>query len=624
MKAKLRRFRNTLITSIALAGATVVQAGTLANCDETSLRTAISQGGTISIECDGVVSLTGTLVITNEVTLDGTGHHATISGGNSNRVFEVLPGASLTLVNIAVAHGRSTNGGGILNEGRLTLIGCLIATNTAQGISGTNGVKGTNGVVSTASNPVPLTPGGNGSDGEAGHDARGGGIHNKGTLTITSSRFLGNQALGGTGGNAGMGGGAGYGVDGFGRIRVCHSPGLAGNAGKGGDALGAALCNEGQATVTGTTFAENSARGGSGGWGGVGGVVPCAFMPLTFTPAGRGGSASGGAWFNSGSLRIEKSLLTRNIAWGGAGGDAPEVSGNMGTAPGGMGGNGFGGAGSDLGTNSLIDSTLEANQAKGGNSGFSSHASTFGCPYKGADGGDGLGGALFANSPIHLQNVTIWENQVEGGRAVATFPAGCPAEPNDQSYFLGTNGHALGNSLFTSNTIAVGNSILGGSIPSNQCVGPISDLGHNLNSDSSAVFTAATSRNNIDPFLGALADNGGPTRTRTPLPGSPAIDAGDDSSAPATDQRGVPRPQGTRTDIGAVEATFLTIKRLSGGSAQLRYGGIPEIPYTLEATPRLGDPWSEVETKTAGPTGTIQYTPVPSGIGERFFRVRSP
>ena len=37
------------------------------------------------------------------------------------------------------------------------------------------------------------------------------------------------------------------------------------------------------------------------------------------------------------------------------------------------------------------------------------------------------------------------------------------------------------------------------------------------------------------------------------LPGSPAIDAGDTSLAPATDQRGFPRPAGAAADIGAFE-----------------------------------------------------------------------
>jgi hypothetical protein len=39
------------------------------------------------------------------------------------------------------------------------------------------------------------------------------------------------------------------------------------------------------------------------------------------------------------------------------------------------------------------------------------------------------------------------------------------------------------------------------------------------------------------------------------LPGSPAIDAGDDSVCPKTDQRGITRPQGSHCDIGALEAT---------------------------------------------------------------------
>jgi predicted outer membrane repeat protein len=58
-----------------------------------------------------------------------------------------------------------------------------------------------------------------------------------------------------------------------------------------------------------------------------------------------------------------------------------------------------------------------------------------------------------------------------------------------------------------------------------------------------------------DAMLGPLADNGGPTLTHLPLPGSPAIDAGD-PAYPLTypyDQRGAPRVGGTRVDIGAVE-----------------------------------------------------------------------
>ena len=56
---------------------------------------------------------------------------------------------------------------------------------------------------------------------------------------------------------------------------------------------------------------------------------------------------------------------------------------------------------------------------------------------------------------------------------------------------------------------------------------------------------------NTEPMLGPLSDNGGPTQTLALLPGSPAINAGDDATARARDQRGYAR-NGT-SDIGAYE-----------------------------------------------------------------------
>jgi hypothetical protein len=57
----------------------------------------------------------------------------------------------------------------------------------------------------------------------------------------------------------------------------------------------------------------------------------------------------------------------------------------------------------------------------------------------------------------------------------------------------------------------------------------------------------------LDPKLGPLQDNGGATLTHALLPGSLAIDNADDGAAPSTDQRGVARPQGAASDIGAFE-----------------------------------------------------------------------
>lgn len=70
----------------------------------------------------------------------------------------------------------------------------------------------------------------------------------------------------------------------------------------------------------------------------------------------------------------------------------------------------------------------------------------------------------------------------------------------------------------------------------------------------------------VDPLLGPLQDNGGPTFTHALLAGSPAIDTGNPallgsggSACEATDQRGVARPQGSACDIGAYEATFQSV-----------------------------------------------------------------
>ena len=56
-----------------------------------------------------------------------------------------------------------------------------------------------------------------------------------------------------------------------------------------------------------------------------------------------------------------------------------------------------------------------------------------------------------------------------------------------------------------------------------------------------------------DPLLAPLGDYGGPTQTRPPLPGSPAIDNAGSFNPGGTDQRGFPRFFNNMLDIGAVE-----------------------------------------------------------------------
>lgn len=170
--------------------------------------------------------------------------------------------------------------------------------------------------------------------------------------------------------------------------------------------------------------------------------------------------------------------------------------------------------------------------------------------------------------------LTITSSTFSGNSA---FPGG--AISNDRSFLTITNSTFVGNSAvvggavynlnvgtvrvtsstFSNNTatqsgsalnseqalaITVENSLFAG----NGCAGPITDGGGNLDWPDSGCPGMSG-----DPQLQALGDNGGPTPTVALGPGSAAIDAASSLTCPATDQRGIARPQGTGCDVGAFE-----------------------------------------------------------------------
>src|SRR5262249_5019042 len=128
--------------------------------------------------------------------------------------------------------------------------------------------------------------------------------------------------------------------------------------------------------------------------------------------------------------------------------------------------------------------------------------------------------------------------------------------------------------------------------------------GHNLSSDSGSGFlTSPGDLINVNPLLGPLQDNGGPTRTHALLPGSPALEAGDNAEAPAYDQRGpgFPRIAGAAIDIGAFEvqpATVLGVVVNDGAPQRSRVtsltvtfsGGVTFDPGAFELLRQDGSP----------------------------------
>lgn len=119
-------------------------------------------------------------------------------------------------------------------------------------------------------------------------------------------------------------------------------------------------------------------------------------------------------------------------------------------------------------------------------------------------------------------------------------------------------------------TVHVKNTILANSTIGQDCYSALG-LATSLNNLFETGYQCGTSVSGVDPKLGPLANNGGPTQSMGLLRGSPAIHAGDDTTclnAPVSllDQRGVARTYGAHCDIGAYELKTASLTVRSGGA----------------------------------------------------------
>jgi CSLREA domain-containing protein len=264
----------------------------------------------------------------------------------------------------------------------------------------------------------------------------------------------------------------------------------------------------------------------------------------------QGSGISGGGVRNLGALTLARSIVTANSTEGFGGGISSSSGDTVlilseSTVSGNTAGGGGGGLALDA-TATLTNVTLSGNRSLtdfgGGIYFFSDTRSTLNNATITGNSAPQRGGGIFAESAAFIGNAPEIANSILAGNTA-------PVEP-DCSGSVGSGGYNL-----------VGNGTgCSGFAPAN----------HDLEGNTGAL---------LDPRLGPLAGNGGPTPTHALLAGSPALDAGNpaapgsgDAACEATDQRGVPRPGGTRCDIGAFERESANVCVAGGNTLCLQEG----------------------------------------------------
>jgi hypothetical protein len=561
-----------------------------------------------------------------------------------DRVFHVHKNAKLTLANVAItgAHAGSgahwvfggEPGGAVYNEGTLTIVDCLINGNSSGegGYTEGNGGQPPGGVGGGICNIGTMTLthclltsnfcGGLSSFGGGGD---GGGVWNSGIASLDSCIIEGNaaagpqvvQGMGGDGGSGGgvyntgilnlnkctmrrnfSGGGASGGLPDWGSVFDPGGPGGAGGNGGG-------VYNSGKLELDWCVVSDNST--GNGGDGGDG--------PLGGGDGGSGGA--GGAIFSTGTLILNGCTVNGNLTGNGGNGGSALFTGATGAE------GGSGGGICSLGTLTLTNCTISGNATGSGGSGGQ------GRPNGASGGAGGSGGGIYAAGSLSFISCTVCSNATgTGGAGGGGSLFAIDIDPGAQSIASGGgggNGGSGGGVFSTTNLppktanslIAFNHSAAGGvggpgytlTVNTNtddfdttntvgdagspgsgpDLSGTFLSLGFNLISqaEGSAGFTQGLKSDllgsiaaPINPLLGPLQMNGGPTPTHALLPGSPAIDQGK-SFGVHSDQRGHHRPHdyplvsnalgGDGSDIGAFELDLIRL----GSTVLSGMGGAP-------------------------------------------------
>lgn len=444
------------------------------------------------------------------LSINGTGADLlTISGNNTSRIFLVSSSGTAVIKGLKITNGKvlsnPNQGGGIHNDGgTLSLNEVSLSKNSAMNggaISSHGSLLISNSVINTNT-----------------ADFEGAAIGNSGLMRMSNSTVSGNTGSFNT-------------IRSIGNMSIYDSD-ISGNSGSSGITNDSGVLNLVNSTINATT-----GRGIRNIFGGNATIVNSSIT----------NNAQGGIE-NIGKLNITKTVISGNSSGRGAG--ISNVNGSVrllnSTISNNTNPDVGGGIYNNGGLFTIENSTICGNRALigGGISNSSSNTLTITNSTICNNTTTGYdGGGIDNSGTVNLTNVTITNNSAGRGGGGVTSTVG----------------------VFNSrNTIIANNKV---NNTASDFRGTLNSQGYNLIGNTTGTTITGITTGNIlgqDAQLLPLGSNGGNTQSVALQPTSPAIDAGDPSNFPETDQRGISRPKdgdlngSILPDIGAYEREVFT------------------------------------------------------------------